>query len=126
MKAKAFSSATRAEAGCIVTFDRDGERWSRHFYEVVHTKGPRYNRVSTRSGGMYVDQAIEYADQHDAKIVCISTPATILRDLSGTRAALKSIVGFKTGRETQPPDAVQIPEYFLLGRRKRLDLLFGR
>lgn len=46
-----FGSDTRAVDGCIVTFERDGERWCKQFTTVIHnarTKGKGAARSVTR------------------------------------------------------------------------------
>ena len=99
---------TRDIQGCIATFDRDGERWSRQF--------------ATRG---FIQAAAEYADSEGAKVVTISTPETIWRDLQGTRASLTMRLGPQTGIE-KPLDArIDIPERTLLGKIGRRDLLLG-
>jgi hypothetical protein len=103
-----LGSWSRDLEGCIATFDRDGERWVRHF--------------SQRG---YVQAAADYADAHEAKIVTLSTPETIWRDLQGTRAPLFQRRGPQTGVEKQIVDRVDVPELSMLGKIGRRDLLLG-
>ena len=99
MRRNSFGGYSRAKDGCIVTFRMpDGSTQVRHF-----------------SDQGYVQQAISWADEHGAKIVCISSPETILRDLQGTREHLEPHSGKK-----HPPDSIFMPEKAML--RGRMDL----
>lgn len=99
---------SRDQEGCIATFDRDGERWPKSF---------------TQRG--YVQAAADYADAHGAKIVTLSTPETIWRDLQGTRAPLTMRRGLQTGIAKPIVDRVDVPELSMLGKIGRRDLLLG-
>lgn len=103
-----LGSWTRNSEGCIATFDHAGERWSRHFA----TAG-------------YVQAIADYADAHGAKIVCLSTPETIHRDLQGTREDIDPYVTRQTRIEKQGFDRVAVPEVSILGRIGRTDLILG-
>ena len=107
IKAWSLGSHSRNVEGCIATFDRDGWRWSRQF--------------GAEAG--YVQAVADYADEQGAKVVSLSTPETIWRDLQGTRAELTPIVQRVTRVESQPEDIVRTPEVSMLGRIGRLDLL---
>lgn len=110
-----FGSSTRAVDGCIVTFEKDGERWQRHFNQIVHTVNRRHkNRRKTVTGGdAPLLQAINYADANNAKIICISSPETIYRDLQGTR---------DPSLTERYQDGIAFPERPMLGKFGRLDL----
>jgi hypothetical protein len=111
-----FGSESRAQAGCIVTFElSNGEIRVEHFNELVFTKymGPWDSRVVTREGGAYIEQAVARADKLGAKILCISTPQTILTDIQGTRGLLDA-------KTTGAP--ISLPEKVMLGKVGRLDL----
>ena len=124
MSKNTFSGYERAKWGCIVTFRLpDDTIQVRHFSTVIREqnrhgkKGPR----TTFRDQPYVAQAVDWADQHDATIISISTPETIVRDLKGTRATLKA---HRTGREGRrggmqlhPEDAVRFPERWMLKKR---------
>lgn len=116
-----FGGATRAVDGIIVTYQRGTDRFSKHFAQEIHTTDRNGNsrRSIKTPKETATQQAVEYADAHDAKIVCISSPETILRDLQGTRAELEVRAGKKFRQE-----GIQLPEVTML--RKRIDLLVDR
>lgn len=109
-----FSGETRAQDGCIVTFELDdGSIHVERFRELVFSSRKEHqDRKATRVGRPHIEQAATRADELGAKIVSICTPQTILTDLQGTRELLEK-------RHTQ---AVLFPEINLLGKIKRLDL----
>jgi hypothetical protein len=113
-----WGGETRAADGCITTFQlEDGTIHVERFSQLVFsTQG--YARVMEKVGAPFIEQAAARADELGARIVSISTPATIWRDLQGTRAQQK-----QTGPQTQASDDIQLPERTLLGRIGRLDLL---
>ncbi len=106
----AFGGETRAVDGCITTFELpDGTILTERFRQILHTKTRGGGRKTTRSGGgTYLEQAVDRADELGAKILCISTPQTILTDLQGDRSM----------RNTENP----FPEPHMLGRLGRQDL----
>ena len=111
MRRSSFGGYTRAKDGCIVTFRMpDGSLEVRRFSVVI----THIRRRMHRDQG-YVQQAIDWADEHEAKIVCISSPETILRDLQGTREQLEPTQGKK-----HPSDSVFMPEKAML--KGRMDL----
>ena len=120
LSGKAYSGYTRAKDGWIVTFKMpDGTTEVHRFASVVREhdrhKFPR-RTVFDRTPR---DLTIEWADEHEAKIITISTPDTILRDLQGTRAPLQA-----KGKQKHPADVVLFPELTML--RERGDLLVTR
>lgn len=111
-KSKAFGSYSRAQYGCIVTFLMpDGSTEVKHFSSVLHA----IRRKLIRDRG-YIEQVIDWADEHEAKVTCISTPETILRDLQGTREILEP-----QRKQKHAADIVSFPERSVL--RGRTDLL---
>lgn len=121
-----FSGETRAQDGLIVTFElAGGERLVERFSQLVvegdevriKSRQKRHVRVRTRIGPPSIEQAAARADELGAKIVSISSPETILRDLQGSRARLEPQVGQK-----HPADMLQLPEVMMLGRIGRADL----
>ncbi len=107
----AFGGETRAVDGCITTFELpDGTIVTERFRQVLHTKmkGKVGRKVIKSGGGSYLEQTVARADELDARILCISTPQTILTDLQGDRAM----------RNTENP----FPEPHMLGRLGRQDL----
>jgi hypothetical protein len=110
-----FGSETKAADGCIVTFRlADGAIQVEHFTQQTTSKGTLHTRVRTKIGASYLEQAVARADELGARIVTISTPTTILRDLGGTRAQQ---------REGMRSDELQLPELRMLGQIGRTDLL---
>ncbi len=110
-----FGGSTRAQDGCIVTFELpDGTRHIQRFTQIVRSKynGRWASRTEKRDGISTIEQAAEVADLAGAKIVCISTPQTILTDMQGIRT--------QRGKTTQEP---KLPEQLMLSRIGRLDLL---
>ena len=125
-----FGGWTRAMDGCIVTFLlEDGSTRVEHFNQMVNegetvtikSRQKRWKRTRKVVGEPAVEQACARADQLGAKIVTISSPSTILRDLQGTRADLQP-------RNPRKPitERLQLPEHILLGRAGRIDLLADR
>ncbi len=107
----AFGGETRAVDGCITTFELpDGTIVTERFRQVLHTKMKgKLGRKTIRSGGgTYLEQTVARADELGAKILCISTPQTILTDMQGDRSM----------RNTENP----CPEPHMLGRLGRQDL----
>ncbi len=107
----AFGGETRAVDGCITTFQlSDGTIVTERFRQILHTKmkGKLGRKVIRSGGGTYLEQTIARADELGAKILCISTPQTILTDLQGDRSM----------RNTENP----FPEPHMLGRLGRQDL----
>lgn len=122
-----FGGDTRAQDGVIATLELDGERFCIHRSQVIHSHG-LYRGIAARAywrrsvktpKESSVQQIIDYCDKTGAKIVCLSTPDTILRDLQGTRAELEIRPGKKNMSEE-----IHYPEKAMLG--KRLDLLLNR
>jgi hypothetical protein len=122
-----FSGYSRGTDGCIVTFRMpDDSIEVRHFSSIHRTKnrsGKRGLRTLIRDTG-YAQQAIAWADEHEAKVICISTPETILRDLQGTRVMLERKPtghdGLYGRMQQHPSDVVHYPERAML--KTRLDL----
>jgi hypothetical protein len=109
---KSYGGYTRAKDGCIVTFLMpDGSTEVQHFSSVVRERRHTYPRT-TIFDRRPMDLVIEWADEHEAKILSISSPDTILRDLQGTRAPLEA-----KGNQKHPADVVLFPEYSMLGSR---------
>lgn len=122
-----FGGYSRGAYGCIVTFRMpDDSITVRHFSSIMRSlnkSGRQGPREVTRDQG-YMQQAIEWADGHQAKVISISTPETILRDLQGTRALLEPK---PTGREglygtiqRHMSDVVNFPERSMLKGRADL------
>lgn len=121
-----FGSQTRAQDGCIVTFAlQNGETRVEHFTRLVRTRGAR--RKVSFEGAPTTEQAAARADELGAKIVSISTPETILRDLRGTRAQLTvnrtGRPGSRDGMQQTVGQSIHLPENSMLGKIGRLDLL---
>lgn len=95
---------TRRFFGCIATLECDGHRYARHFSSL--------------------EEVIAHCDMHGSRIICLSNPDTILRDLGGTRADINYAPNARAG-SGQPADRVQFPEEKQLGSRKRMDLWAG-
>ncbi len=109
----AFGGETRAVDGCITTFQLpDGTIVTERFNQVLHTKmkGKAGRKTIRSGGGTYLEQTVARADELGAKILCISTPQTILTDLQGDRSMKK--------QHTESP----FPEPHMLGRLGRTDL----
>ncbi len=116
MSRSTFGSYSRARDGCIVTFRMpDDSIEVRHFATVISDS----RRFGIRKGMNHTDQVIEWADEHGAKVVTISTPETILRDLQGTQAPLDP-----QPHKRHVADVVRFPEVHML--RKRVDLFDAR
>ena len=125
MSKSTFSGYERAKWGCIVTFRLpDDTIHVKHFSTIIREQnrhGKNGPRVTFRDQ-QYVAQAVDWADQHDATIISISTPETILRDLQGTRAKLQPQRtghpdGRRGGMQLHPEDAVRFPERWMLKKR---------
>lgn len=116
-----FGGAMRAVDGVIATLELDGKIICKHFAQVIHSKRPQDGpRIDTRSPTeSSAEQLVEYCDRTGARVVCISSPETILRDLQGTRADLEARPHQKHRQET-----IQLPEKSML--RGRVDLLRDR
>ncbi len=112
-----FSGETRAVDGCIATFELpDGTTQTEHFNQLVSRKQKgKWNRTVTRIGDNYLTQVVDRADELDAKVLCISTPQTILIDLQGTRRPMTAI-------SVQHRDDTPFPEIRLLAKKGRVDL----
>ncbi len=107
----AFGGETRAVDGCITTYELpDGTIVTERFRQILHTKmkGKVGRKVIKSGGGSYLEQTVARADELGARILCISTPQSILTDLQGDRAM----------RNTENP----FPEPHMLGRLGRQDL----
>ncbi len=106
----AFGGETRAVDGCIVTYELpNGTIHVERFRQVLHTKlKGKAGRHTVRSGATYLQQAATRADELDAMILSISTPTTILTDMTGHRSS----------RNTDQP----CPEPFMLGTVGRSEL----
>lgn len=122
-----FGSETRAVDGCIVTFRlSDGSEHTERFVTLLRSAptvriGNRgHNWKTTRFGPTYIEQAVEWADVHEARIVCMSTPETILRDLQGTRGELEA-----QPRHRYVGEQVKYPERSMLGQIGRADLFLA-
>jgi hypothetical protein len=114
-----WGAETRAADGCIVTFLlASGETQVESFTQKTISRGGYYTRVRTRIGTTYIEQAAARADALGARVLSISTPTTILRDLDGTREELEphSDQGYVR-------DELQMPERRMLSGIGRLDLL---
>jgi len=91
-----MSGDEKKKYGCIVTFS-DGT--SKHFI-----------------GEKYLQQMADFADQLEVKVSTISTPATIFRDLQGTRKPFES-------KHRQLRDIIHTPESAMVAQIKRQDLI---
>jgi hypothetical protein len=104
-----FGGYSRARDGCIVTFRMpDDSLEVRHFATVISDS----RRHGVTKGQPHIDQLIEWADEHEATVVTISTPETILRDLQGFRSPLDAQTHHKN-----PADVVTFPERNMLKSR---------
>ena len=113
-----FGGEMRAADGVIATLELDGVRFSKQFAQVIHTKGG-YKPVKTKQPVETPNQqVIDYCDRTGAKVVCLSSPETIMRDLQGTRADLEQRANRK-----HPEEGIRMPERMMLGGRH--DLLLG-
>ncbi len=112
-----FGGETRAADGCITTFELpDGTLHTEHFNQLVaRTQKGKWNRKVTRVGDNYLTQVVKRADELGAKVLCISSPQTILTDLQGTRRPMDPIS--VRGRDETP-----FPEIRLLAKVGRGDL----
>jgi hypothetical protein len=70
--------------------------------------------------------AAHYCDTHGLRIVCLSTPETVYRDMQGTRAEMDTHLRLRITGSAQPRDIANRPETTMLGGIGRLDLLEGR
>lgn len=112
MSRSMFGSYSRARDGCIVTFQMpDDSLEVRHFSTIISDS----RRLGITKGKDHAQQVIEWADEHEARVISISTPETILRDLQGTRAPLDP-----QSHKKHAADEVRFPERSIL--KKRLDL----
>lgn len=118
---KVYGGYTRAKDGWIVTFLMpDGSTHVKHFASIVKEKRHIVPRV-TIFDRTAKDLVVEWADEHEAKIISISTPDTILRDLQGTRERLEP-----NSNQKHPADVLQLPEPNMLGARGDLFVGGGR
>ncbi len=122
-----FGSETRAQDGCIVTFElKNGEILVERFSQLVHTKWRDGTKTALTEGDPYTKQAAVRADELGAKILSISTPQTILTDLQGTRASLEAkptgVEGLRGGMQLGPANDVPFPEIRMLGKIGRHEL----
>jgi hypothetical protein len=93
-----FNTASLGAMGCNATLARDGVMRSLHF-----------------AGSDAIRDLIRYCDQRGYKVVTISNPRTIYRDLQGSRAAMADYPG-----TTHRMGQTNVPEARLLGKRKDL------
>ena len=116
-KQSSFSGETRAVDGCIVTFELpDGTVYTERFNQLMSRKQKsKWNRTVTRIGDNYLTQVVKRADELGAKVLCISTPQTILTDLQGTRRSMVT-------QSVRHRDETPFPEIRLLGKVGRGDL----
>lgn len=91
----------RFETGCIAALS-DGV--SRHFVGA--------GKDATRA-------AADYCDAHGLKVVCLSTPGTIYRDLQGSRDIAAPHQADRRGRQA----FLRLPEQGMLNAIGRQDLL---
>jgi hypothetical protein len=102
-----LAPSERFSTGCIATLSDGETTFSQHF---------------TGEGSEAVQAVADYCDRHGLRVVCLSTPATVHRDLQGHR------------REEQPrkqrrvvaigtrPETLRLPESAMLARIGRRDL----
>lgn len=109
MSRSTFGSYSRARDGCIVTFRMPDDSLEVHRFSTIISDS---RVLGIRKGKDHMQQVIEWADEHEARIVTISTPETILRDLQGTRAPLDPHPNKK-----HSPDVVLFPERNMLKAR---------
>lgn len=103
----------RFETGCIATLTRRGETTALHF----------------TGNGLEATRAVaDYCDAHGWRILALSTPATIFRDLQGSREMTKRAPGSGTSwfYADPPANELALPEETMLSRIGRLDLLVVR
>jgi uncharacterized ubiquitin-like protein YukD len=122
-----FGGTTKAIDGVIATLELDGVRSVRHFYQVLNSES---TEKRTATGGVIRtvtkdpiespnQQLIDYCDRTGSRIVSISSPETIARDLRGPRVDS----GVRPGKKHRQMN-VKIPEVHMV--EGRLDLLLGR
>ncbi len=112
-----FSGETRAVDGCIATFELpDGTTHTERFNQLLSRKQKgKWNRTVTRIGDNYLTQVVNRADELEAKVLCISTPQTILTDLQGTRRSMEA-------QSVRSMDETPFPEIRLLAKVGRGEL----
>jgi hypothetical protein len=72
-------------------------------------------------------KVVRLCDRYGWKIRCLSSPATIFRDLGGSRAATSPQRGDMYIDHGEPPQTrVAVPEPLMLTKLGRQDLLYGR
>ncbi len=116
LKRDAYGGETRAVDGCIATLELpDGTIHIERFNQLLSRKQKDKNRTVVRVGDDFLTQLVNRADELDAKVLCISTPQTILIDLQGTRRPMTAI-------SVQHRDDTPFPEIRLLAKKGRVDL----
>jgi hypothetical protein len=95
----------RFETGCIATLT-DGT--TQHF---------------TGAGKAATRAVAAYCDEHGCKVVCLSTPSTIYRDLQGTRMMTHDRNSDSLFYAPPPDDNLGLPEPFMLALIGRGDLV---
>lgn len=103
--------ANRRTADGITELGISGEEKQRYGCIVVYTDGT----MKHFRGRNYLQQAADFADQLEVGISVMSTPATIFRDMQGTRRPF-------TAKKRQLADILHLPETALLAQIKRNDL----
>lgn len=103
-----LNTERRFETGCIATLTRDGETRALHF---------------TGSGTEATQAVADYCDRGGWRIVSLSTPTTIYRDLDGSRESTKRQGGDSWFYAPPPVNDTEMPERNMLGKIGRKDLL---
>ncbi len=106
IKLLSISGGDLAGLGCNATLDRGGERESFHF------PGPDAPQ-----------KLAAFCDRFGYRVVTISTPRTIYRDLQGTREQLSDRGRYSLLQNAQRTNQVDRPEAKYLSRIGRKDLL---
>jgi hypothetical protein len=103
-----ITEGMRIATGVTATLIRDGRTHSQHF--------AGNGTDSTRA-------VADYCDRHGYRVVCLSNPSTIYRDLQGSRAQVKTNGGDSWFYARPPVNDLATPEAFMLGKIHRTDLL---
>lgn len=103
------SQDERRKYGCIATLERDHERLSKQF-----------------RGTDAVRQVVAYCRENGWRIVCLSTPGTIYRDLQGTREDLYERERFRSTGIATRPEGARLPERSMLTKAEADELLVPR
>jgi len=100
----------RFQTGCIATLTNGTTTHVQHFTGV----GPEAVR-----------SVAAFCDRHGMRVVSLSTPETVYRDLQGSREVQSMRRGRVTGIEKPLAARVDVPERWMLGKIGRRELLQG-